>query len=314
MTDLIETKDLSKSFGDFVAVDGITIQVEAGQILALLGPNGAGKTTTIRMLASILRPSSGWARIAGKDVVKDPIEVRRLIGMLTEHHGLYTRMRAPEYLEFFGQIYQMPEDFLRDRIRELLGSLNLDQEIDRRLGEFSKGMRQKLALARAMLHEPAVLLLDEPTSAMDPTSARLVRESILSLRSSNRAIIVCTHNLVEVEKLADRMAIISKGKIVAQGTPQQLKRSVLGDPIMEVQLVNPLDGSKPSFPAEMKIIESRESWIRYSAAQPRKTNPAVLNALAAVGHAVITLSEVEQTLEEVYLRVVENGQENLHDA
>ena len=116
MTDLIETKDLSKSFGDFVAVDGITIQVEAGQILALLGPNGAGKTTTIRMLASILRPSSGWARIAGKDVVKDPIEVRRLIGMLTEHNGLYTRRRAPEYLEFVGQIYQMPDDLLSDRL------------------------------------------------------------------------------------------------------------------------------------------------------------------------------------------------------
>lgn len=314
MTYIIETHDLGKSFGDFLAVDGITLQVEAGQILALLGPNGAGKTTTIRMLASILRPSSGWARINGKDVVEEPIEVRRLIGMLTEHHGLYTRMRAPEYLEFFGHIYQMPEDLLKARIRELLGYLNLDQEIERRLGEYSKGMRQKLALARAMLHDPAVLLLDEPTSAMDPASSRLVRESILNLRSSNRAIIVCTHNLSEAEKLADRMAIISNGKIVAQGTPRELKKSVLGDPIMEVQLVEPLDGSKPSFPADMKIIESRENWIRYTAAQPQQTNPAVLQALAAVGHAVITLSAVEQTLEEVYLRVVDNAQNREHDA
>lgn len=314
MTDIIETKDLSKSFGDFLAVDGITIQVEAGQILALLGPNGAGKTTTIRMLASILRPSSGWARISGKDVVEEPMEVRRLIGMLTEHHGLYTRMRAPEYLEFFGQIYQIPKEDLRKRIGELLSYLNLDKDVDKRLGEFSKGMRQKLALARAMLHDPAVLLLDEPTSAMDPASARLVRESILSLRSSNRAIIVCTHNLSEAEKLADRMAIISNGRIVAQGTPDQLKRSVLGDPLIEVQLAEPLDGSKPSFPAEMNIIESRDNWIRYTAAQPRKTNPAVLEALAAVGHSVVTLSDVEQTLEEVYLRVIGSGDNGKHDA
>ena len=313
MTTLIETNDLSKSFGDFLAVDGITIQVEAGQVLALLGPNGAGKTTTIRMLASILRPSGGWARINGRNVVEEPMEVRRLIGMLTEHHGLYTRMRAPEYLEFFGHIYQLPKESLKARIRELLGYLNLDQEVDRRLGEFSKGMRQKLALARAMLHDPAVLLLDEPTSAMDPASARLVRESILKLRSSNRAIIVCTHNLIEAQELADRMAVISNGRIVAQGTPDQLKRSVLGDPIMEVQLLEPLDGSKPSFPGEMKIIESGENWIRYSAANPRKTNPAVLEALAAAGQSVVTLSDVEQTLEEVYLRVVgteKNGKYN----
>lgn len=314
MTTLIETNDLSKSFGDFLAVDGITIQVEAGQVLALLGPNGAGKTTTIRMLASILKPSSGWARVNGRNVVEEPMEVRRLIGMLTEHHGLYTRMRAPEYLEFFGHIYQLPKESLKARIRELLGYLNLDQEVDRRLGEFSKGMRQKLALARAMLHDPAVLLLDEPTSAMDPASARLVRESILKLRSSNRAIIVCTHNLIEAEELADRMAVISNGRIVAQGTPDQLKRSVLGDPIMEVQLLEPLDGSKPSFPGEMKIIESGENWIRYSAANPRKTNPAVLEALAAAGQSVVTLSDVEQTLEEVYLRVVGNGKNGKYHA
>ena len=304
---LIETNDLSKTFGDFLAVDGVSLRVKAGEVIALLGPNGAGKTTTVRMLASILQPSRGWATVAGFDVTREQSQVRNSIGMLTEHPGLYTRMKAVEYLSFFGQIYQLPDDAIRQRIEELLSYLGLDDGYDKRLGEYSKGMRQKLALARAMLHDPPVLLLDEPTSAMDPASAKLVRESITRLRSTKRSIIICTHNLSEAEALADRIAIIQEGKIVALGSPEALKREVLGPPIMHVQFAQPMDGSKPQFPEGAQFVEAGEDWIRYQTDSPEVINPVVLGMLTASGFSVVTLSGVSRSLEEVYLQVV-NGE------
>ena len=172
---LVEAHSLSKRFGTFQAVEGVSLRVHAGKVLALLGPNGAGKTTTVRMLACLLQPTSGTARVAGHDILQEPLEVRRKIGLLTEHHGLYTRMHPAEYLWFFGRAYGMGNAQIRTRSSELLERFELADAAQKRLGEFSKGMRQKLALARALLHDPPVLLLDEPTSAMDPGSARLVR-------------------------------------------------------------------------------------------------------------------------------------------
>ncbi len=165
---MIRTKDLTKRFGDFTAVDRVNLQVEAGEILAILGPNGAGKTTTIRMLASILKPSSGQVIVSGYDSITHSQEIRQMIGLLTEHHGLYTRMKAHDYLRFFGESYGMAQADIRSRADMLLRRYGLDAAIDVRLGQYSKGMRQKLALVRALLHDPSVLLLDEPTSAMDP--------------------------------------------------------------------------------------------------------------------------------------------------
>jgi ABC-2 type transport system ATP-binding protein len=305
---LIETHDLTKKFGAFTAVEGVSLRVEAGEVLALLGPNGAGKTTTIRMLASILRPTRGWARIRDYDVVADPVSARHAVGLLTEHHGLYTRMKAVEYLTFFGSIYDLSEDSLQVRIRELLDSFGLGDSIDMRLGQFSKGMRQKLALVRALLHDPSVLLLDEPTSAMDPESAHLVRESIMSLRTNKRATIVCTHNLHEAESIADRIAIIRRGEIVAQGTPVELKRTLLGAPIMELRLGAALDGALKLFPDGITLLERGEDWVRFQVSNPRDVNPRLLQGMAEAKIPVVTLSEVERSLEEVYLQVVASAQ------
>jgi ABC-2 type transport system ATP-binding protein len=220
---MIEAEGLSKQFDDFLAVDEVHLKVNAGEVLALLGPNGAGKTTTVRMLTSVLKPTRGWARVAGHDVVKEAAGVRASVGVLTEQHGLYERMPAREYLDFFGKLYKMETAARRERIRSLMEGFGLDPDDHRPTGEYSKGMRQKLALARAMVHNPPVLLLDEPTSAMDPESARLVRDSIHGLRNANRAIIICTHNLPEAEELADQIAIIRKGRIIIQGTSSELK-------------------------------------------------------------------------------------------
>jgi ABC-2 type transport system ATP-binding protein len=301
---LIETRDLTKRFGDLDAVVGLSLRVSDGSILALLGPNGAGKTTTIRMLASILRPTSGEARIAGYDVRTHAADVRRSVGLLTEHHGLYTRMRAEDYLQFFGQIYGLGAEDCGRRIQALLGQFGLWETRELRLGEYSKGMRQKLALARALLHEPPVLLLDEPTSAMDPASAHHVRSSITQLRQPGRTIVVCTHNLGEAESLADEIAIIHKGRIIAQGTAQDLKREYLGDPIMELRLATTLDGAVKFLPPGVTELASGENWLRFRVARPEEVNPGLLRSLSQAGVPVVTLSEVPRTLEDVYLQVV----------
>jgi ABC-2 type transport system ATP-binding protein len=301
---LIEALGLTKDFDDFRAVDSVDLSVQPGEVVALLGPNGAGKTTTIRMLASLLAPTSGSARVAGYDVRRNPDEVRARLGLLTEHHGLYTRMRSEEYLDFFGGAYRLPRDVLRQRSSRLLEQFGLAEDRRRRLGEYSKGMRQKLALVRALLHDPPVLLLDEPTSAMDPSSAFQVRARIRQLRQESRAIIVCTHNLKEAEMLADQIAIIRGGRVVATGTSASLKREYLGRRQMEVRLANPLDGAAGLLPQGARVVASGADWFRYEADDPEKVNPRFLRSLGQAGIDVVTLAEVERSLEDVYLQVV----------
>jgi ABC-2 type transport system ATP-binding protein len=307
---MIITKDLSKSFNDFLAVDGINLEVGAGEVLALLGPNGAGKTTTVRLLTSILRPSKGRAQVAGFDVISQPDQVRSSVGVLTENHGLYNRMPAFEYLDFFGQIYGMGVKERRDRIHKLLKDFNLLEDSKRRIGEFSKGMRQKLALARALLHNPPVLLLDEPTSAMDPESARLVRDSIKELRSDDRAVMICTHNLAEAEELADRIAIIRRGKIIASGSPSFLKDKLLGYPVYEINLGESLNDHLPELPEEVEVVEIGQDWLRYRCPDPQAMNPVVLKKIIDQEYKVVRLFEVPRSLEQVYLQAVSEDGSN----
>lgn len=301
---MIHTKDLSKKFDDFLAVDGVNLDVGSGEVLALLGPNGAGKTTTVRMLTSVLVPTRGQATIAGYDVVQQPDGVRASVGVLTENHGLYNRMPAAEYLDFFGQLYGMNAQERSGRIASLLEKFGLSHTGRQPIGEFSKGMRQKLALARALLHSPPVLLLDEPTSAMDPQSARLVRDSIHALRSDERAIIICTHNLVEAEELADRIAIIRDGQIIASGTPDQLKLRFLGPMEFELCLGAELNGWQPDFPQDVELTAQGPDWIRYRTSMAQSDNPIIVQHFMEQGLPVIRLQEVPRSLEEVYLQVV----------
>jgi ABC-2 type transport system ATP-binding protein len=303
---LIHAEGLTKKFGEFTAVDELTLSVEAGEILALLGPNGAGKTTTVRMLASILKPTSGKATIAGYDVVDEARTVRHTVGLLTEFPGLYHRMRAQDYLHFFGELQGMSRREREERIEELMIRFGMWEAHDQRLGEYSKGMRQKIALIRAMIHDPQILFLDEPTSAMDPHSAKMVRDSIVELRSSRRAIILCTHNLTEAESLADRIAIIKEGRIIALGTPTELKRELLGSPLLELRLGQPLDGLLPVVEGLVAIEERGDNWFRYRANVPGETNPLLIHRLTKEGADIITLSEVPRSLEDVYLRIVED--------
>ncbi|HUF37213.1 MAG TPA: ABC transporter ATP-binding protein [Anaerolineales bacterium] len=301
---MIRTQDLTKKFDRFLAVDRVNLTVGAGEVLALLGPNGAGKTTTVRMLTSVLAPTSGSAVVAGYNVVEEAARVRASVGVLTENHGLYNRMPAGDYLDFFGQIYRIEPDERRKRIDHLLGNFGLADDRHRRIGEYSKGMRQKLSLARALLHRPPVLLLDEPTSAMDPESARLVRDAITELRTGERAIVICTHNLVEAEQLADRIAIIRKGVIIAGGTPAELKDAFLGPPEFEARTLDRLNGTRFDLPDGVAVTETGEDWFRFSSTEGERANPATLQLLLAQGVRVSALREVPRSLEEVYLMVM----------
>lgn len=305
---MIEAVELTKEFKDFRAVDNVTFSVDAGSVFAILGPNGAGKTTTVRMLTSILEPTSGWAKVAGFDVVKQPAQVRASVGVLTEQHGLYERMKAMEYLDFFGRVYQLSTQECHKRAQELLERFGLWEAANRRVGDYSKGMKQKLALVRAMLHNPPVLLLDEPTSAMDPQSAKLVRDAIMELKRDKRTIVLTTHNLTEAQQLADSIAVIRHGRIIAKGNFSELAQRFVGNPVMEITFTQPLNGVAKDLAGMVEVADSGDTWLRYRTPNPRSTNPAVLKMLSNCGVDVITLSEVRQNLEDVYLQIVEEDE------
>jgi ABC-2 type transport system ATP-binding protein len=301
---MIFTEDLTKHFGQFVAVDGVNLDVRAGQVLALLGPNGAGKTTTVRMLTSILSPTRGRAMVAGFDIVKQPGQVRAAVGVLTEHHGLYGRMNAVEYLDFYGQLYGVDRRVNQQRSDTLMEQFGLSSARKKRLGEYSKGMRQKLALVRALLHNPPVLLLDEPTSAMDPESARVVRDAISTLRSTDRTIILCTHNLAEAEELADQVAIIRDGKILLHGTPEELKQQLLGPVEYEARLASSVNTLVFDLPLGCTLIERGSDWLRFRIHEPETRNPDLLKSLIDSCFPVVSFQKVSQTLEQAYLAAV----------
>ena len=312
---MIECNDLSKQYSnDFWAVDGVSFNVQPGQILALLGQNGAGKTTTVRMLTALLAPTRGLARVAGYDVVKNPQEVRENVGVLTEQHGLYMRMTGEEYLEFFGKVYGLDASRRKSQNKYLLEYFGLAEAAKRRSGEYSKGMKQKLALARALLHDPSVLLLDEPTSAMDPESAQLVRNEIARLRSSKRTIVICTHNLSEAEAIADSIAIIYRGKILLNGTLDELKKQVLGPIEFEAKFAEPFDAGEFALPKGVELSFRGETSLRFKVEAPKDANPILVNTLTSRKAPLVSFQEVSRKLEQVYLKTMADAQGGIYAA
>jgi ABC-2 type transport system ATP-binding protein len=222
----VEVSGLVKDFGDFRALEDIELFVAPGESLVILGENGAGKTTTLRCLAGVLRPTRGTVRIGGISVADDAEAVRAQVGLLSELPGLYERMTAPEYLDFFGRVQGIESPARERRIAELIELFGLGPRTTAWMGSFSKGMRQKVALIRATLHHPRVLLLDEPTSSMDPAGARLTWDYIMALKAEGLAVVVCTHNLRETARVADRLAVMAGGRILAEGTLAELQREL----------------------------------------------------------------------------------------
>ncbi len=240
---MIEVQGLAKHFGAVRAVDGLTFRAEQGEVLGLLGPNGAGKTTTLRMLSTVLLPSAGTAQVGGHDVRSQATAVRADLGVLPEYWGLYGRLTPREHLRYFGRLHGLQGAALEARIQTLIADLEMDEYADRRCEPFSKGMKQKVALGRALIHNPQHLLLDEPTAGLDVMSARNVRDLIERFRAEGRCVILSTHILSEAERLCDRLTIVDHGRVVASGTPADLLRQT-GQATLEeafVQLVGELE-------------------------------------------------------------------------
>src|SRR5437588_3868049 len=325
---MIEAHSLTRRFGTFTAVSQLSLSVPKGFILALLGPNGAGKTTTVRMLAGLLAPTEGEAVVAGYNVRQQPDAVRACVGLVTDVPGLFEQMVLPAYLDFFGSIYGIPAARRKKRIDELITFFDLDVHRKEKMAGFSKGMKQKVALARALLHEPAVLFLDEPTSGLDPLAARTVRELIVGLKHSNRSIVLCTHDLDEAERLADQVAIIRKGKIVACDNPALLRERASGEtyvrvefaqtcplPLEAIQTLNGLN--EPRFMSsnagrgqhDMNDTHpsARDNALQDRTGHARAVNPQVLLQLITAGAQIVSVICETPTLEDVYASAMVTG-------
>jgi sodium transport system ATP-binding protein len=219
---MIVVKNLKKSFGEVKAVNGVSFEARDGEITGLLGPNGAGKTTTLRMLYSLLPPDEGEIRIDGMDPAKDAMEIKRTLGVIPDSRGLYSRLTARENIAYFGELHGMKRQSIRQRIEELAVTLDMEDFIDRRTEGFSQGQRVKVAIARAMVHEPQTVLMDEPSNGLDVMSTRALREYIRSLRQAGQSVVLSTHIMQEVAALCDHIVIIAKGKVAADGTADEL--------------------------------------------------------------------------------------------
>ncbi len=302
---MIETLALTRRFGEVLAVDQLTLRIESGEIFGLLGPNGAGKTTTLRMLAALIVPTSGEATVAGCRVGKDDDRLRRNLGFLPETPGLYDRLSAEANLAFFAQLYRV--DDVSGRVEHYLRWLDLWDRRHEQAAALSKGMRQKLAIARALLHDPAVLFLDEPTSGLDPEAARTVREFIAGLRREGRTIVLCTHNLDEADRLCDRVGVFRQ-RLLALDSPAELRRQVFGRTVVfHVRELRPAYEKVLRASPFVASVQSQDGRLLASVSDPEAHNPELVRALVEAGAEVQFVGEVRRTLEDVYLRLVEGG-------
>ena len=293
-------------------MDRLSFEVNQGEVFGLLGPNGAGKTTTIRMLACVLSPTGGSARVCGFDVNEEPAKVRQRVGMLTENSSLYERLTAFENLDFFAKAYGVSNKSERTlRIRQVLDFFELWDRRGDKVGCFSKGMKQKLALARALIHKPTVLLLDEPTAGLDPKSAKEVRDTITRLsRNEGCTILLCTHHLEDAESLCSNAVIMNKGKSIAYGTPESLRTKTGGPPILEIVLKKKdsrvTESIRRLLPNEAVMEDGPKMLVSID---DESTTPEIVRCIVQAGGLVLSVRVLKPSLEETYLRLIKQADE-----
>ncbi len=302
---MIDTENLTKKFGDLTAVDNLTLHVDDGEVFGFLGPNGAGKTTTVRMLSCLISKTSGSARIADYDVENeaDALKIRKIIGLVPDNVGLYEDLTAYENLEFYAKLYKCTEPEKKENIKHFLEMMGLWEKRDIMAGTFSKGMKQKLAIARALIHNPEVLFMDEPTANLDPESAKTVREFILDLKKQKKTIFLNTHNLDEAQRICDRIGILNT-KLMAVGTPEELERSV-GARRTVIQLEQINDAILNSVKKlSLGNVTRDDNKLTIELANPFRENPAVIRTIVEAGGNIQTVFVSSSSLEDTYLKLV----------
>jgi ABC-2 type transport system ATP-binding protein len=304
---MIVTENLTKHYGSVKAVEGLTLHIAPGEVFGFLGPNGAGKTTTVRMLCALIGITSGRASVAGCELGRQDQDVRHRTGILTEAPGLYDQISAERNLNLYARLHDVED--IAGQVERYLRMLGLWDRRSEPVGTFSKGMRQKLAIARALVHEPKVLFLDEPTSALDPEAAHLVRSFIDGLKQEGRTIFMCTHNLDEADRLCDRIAIF-RTRLLALDTPAALRRKLYGRTTVLhlrhaksewIQNLRALDGVH-----DVRVVDNR---LLVTLDDPEKQNPELVRRLVQAGADIQFVGELRRTLEDIYLQLVHDPED-----
>jgi len=313
---MIDTENLTRVFGNLTAVDNLTLHIEKGEVFGFLGPNGAGKTTTIRMLACLIAPTKGNATVAGYDIRHEPLKVRQSVGILTENPSLYERLSAYENMDFFAQAYGVDDAIERQkRIRELLELFNLWDRRNDKVAGFSKGMKQKLAIVRAIVHKPPVLFLDEPTSGLDPEAAKEIRDLMAELsQHEKRTILLSTHHLEDAEKLCRRVMIMNKGKCLLIATPDEMREKISSQPVIQVGLIQ----VTPKIVAAIKAnentisVKQEQSTLLITVKDARLATPEIVGAIYEAEGKILSVNTLRPSLEEAYLKLIKGEEKNEH--
>ena len=303
---MIDAENLTKKFGGITAVDDVTFHVNEGEVFGFLGPNGAGKTTTVRILCCLISKTSGQARVGGYEIGNNEfnsLKIRNIIGFLPDNIGLYEELSAYKNLDFYGKLYERTEQQRKESIERFLRLLGLWEKKDLPVGTFSKGMKQKIALSRALVHDPKVLFLDEPTANLDPEAARTVRDFILELKKEKRTILLNTHNLDEAQRICDKIGIL-KTRLLTVGTPEQLRELFWSSKtVIQLEKVNEIivDAVK-SQTSRNALIDGNRLII--DVASGEKENPKFIEAIVSAGGHIQYVSELRPSLEDIYLKTV----------
>ena len=302
MTAAIAVDGIARAFGPIQAVDGVSFQVDQGEVFGLLGPNGAGKTTLIRLLAGVLSPTAGSARVLGLDPTIEGPAVRQRCGVLTETPAVYERLTARQNLRFAAEVFNVPPSGVMRRVDNLLTEFALGERADEPVGGFSKGMKQRLAIARALVHDPEVLFLDEPTAGLDPVASRQVHDLVTGLREEGRTVVLCTHRLVEAEALCDRVGVLSRGRLAALGTVRELGERLLAASPVTLSFLEPPGEAVVRAIATVRGV-SIEGVLGRSieiAAPDDESIARAIQVAVSTGGRLIAAGRRDHTLEEVY--------------
>jgi len=313
---VVEIHELTKRFGEFTALDNLSISLDRGQILGFIGPNGAGKTTAIKILVGVMRPTSGSARIAGADCVRDARRIKHLVGYMPDVFGSYDNMRVREYLDFFGAAFGIPRRDRTKRIAEVLDTTGSNYMQDRYVESLSHGMKQRVGVARTMLHNPEVLILDEPANGLDPQARIEMRELLLRLADMGKTLIVTSHILPELARICNRVAIITQGKLRAFGTLDDIMRELRQQRTFEVQVANARQvadvggvlRSTLDAPEQSTVVEATtEGLVRFETRRSDAELAAILARLVEARVAIAQFREVPKDLEDAFLSVTRTG-------